>query len=94
MLLHPALMRLELLQPGFKGLEPLTPFSEPPSIPFEFQIAVPGFDGVHQLGAIFHHESFVEEHHRVVGSQLVGTAKIVKRRGAIVLASVAVPRSK
>ncbi len=68
MLLHAALMSLDAVQLLFERLQTLAAFILPMHIAFEFQIAVPGFDGVHHLAAIFHHNRFVEEHHGIVGS--------------------------
>ena len=87
MLLHAALVSLDAVQLLFERLQTQAAFILPMRIPFKFQKAVPGFDGVHHLAAIFHHNRFVEEHHGIVGSKLVGPAQIVKRGSAIILAA-------
>lgn len=51
------------------------------------KIALPGFHGVHQLSAVFHDARFVEENHRVSGSEFVGAAQVVECRGAVIFAA-------
>ena len=87
MLLHAALVRLQLVQLLFQGLQTAAPFGQPARIALEAQVAVPGLDGVHQLAAVFHGHGFVEQDDRVAGRQFVGAAQVFEGAVAVVLAA-------
>ena len=80
-------MGLQLVQLLFQRIKPAAALSQPAGVALKAQIAVPGLHRIHHLAAILHDHSFVEQHHRIAGSQFVGAPQIVQRRGAIVFAA-------
>ena len=86
-LLHAALMGLQLVQLLFQGLQAAAAVGQPLRVALKTQIAVPCLHGVHHLAAIFHGHCLVEQHHRIARGQFIGVAQIFKGRGAIVFAA-------
>ena len=80
-------MGFELIETRLESFEALAPFRQPLGVALELEIAVPGFDGIDELGAVFHDESFVEEDDGIVGGHLVGAAQIIERGGAVIFAA-------
>ena len=76
--------RFELV---FQRAQVAAAFLLPLGVPLEFQKAIPGFDGVHDLAAVFHHEGLIEEDDGIVGSQFVCPAQVVERGCPVVFAA-------